>query len=176
VLLLVWHSRTGLAQQMADALEAGAYRAAEEMESDAFVVERRRARDATVDDLLRADGYLFCAPENLASTSGEMLEFFHRSYYHAFAVERTPDYNEVSMLIGKPVGIAVAAGSDGTNAARQMERICRGWRLKPVAPPLINVNAQPQTAEAILSPKECSAAARERCTELGGLVAATMLL
>ena len=163
---------------MADALEEGAYAAADEMEVShaEFVVERRAARDATVDDLLRANGYLFCAPENLASTSGEMLEFFHRCYYHAFAVERTPEYNEVSMLLGRPVGLAVAAGSDGTNAARQMERICRGWRLKPVAPALINQNTQPQTAEAILSPKECSAEARERCAELGGLVAATLLL
>ena len=33
----------------------------------------------------RSRSYLFCAPENLASTSGEMLEFFHTSYYSAFA-------------------------------------------------------------------------------------------
>ena len=28
--------------------------------------------------VLRADGYIFCAPENLASVSGEMKEFFDR--------------------------------------------------------------------------------------------------
>jgi len=71
-LLLVWHSRTGLAEQMAAACERGAHDAAREMEEDGFVVKRRRAADATVDDLLGADGYLFCAPENLASTSGEV--------------------------------------------------------------------------------------------------------
>ena len=46
----------------------------------------RRARDATSADLLRADAYLFLAPENLASVSGEMLEFFHSAYYSAFSV------------------------------------------------------------------------------------------
>ena len=65
---------------MADALEEGARATAEEMchGTEQFELYRRRAAQATVDDVLRADGYLFCAPENLASTSGEMLEFFHR--------------------------------------------------------------------------------------------------
>ena len=55
--------------------------AAREMElDDALIVQRRRARDATADELLAADGYLFCAPENLASVSGEMKEFFDRSF------------------------------------------------------------------------------------------------
>ena len=81
-LLLVWHSRTGLAEQMADHLEHGAHTAARCMEVEQFAVHRRRAAEATVEDVLGADGYIFCAPENLASTSGEMLEFFHRCYYH----------------------------------------------------------------------------------------------
>ena len=59
----------------------GALAAAREMElSSQLVVSRRAARDATVEDVLAADGYLFCAPENLASVSGEMKEFFDRSY------------------------------------------------------------------------------------------------
>ena len=72
---------------MADALEHGALAAASEMEAASFTIEKKRARDATLDDLLQASGYLFCAPENLASTSGEMLEFFHSTYYHAFSTD-----------------------------------------------------------------------------------------
>ena len=72
---------------MADALEHGALAAASEMEAAKFTIEKKRARDATLDDLLQASGYLFCAPENLASTSGEMLEFFHSTYYQAFSTD-----------------------------------------------------------------------------------------
>ena len=81
-LLLVFHSRTGLARQMADAMEAGARAAAHAMESELHV-SRKCATEASIDDVLQADGFLFCAPENLASCSGAMLEFFHRTYYHA---------------------------------------------------------------------------------------------
>lgn len=174
-LLLVWHSRTGLARQMADALESGAYAASSEMGCgpSEFVLARRRAADATVDDVLSADAFLFCAPENLASASGEMLEFFHRSYYHVFSNDSE---ESISLLAGRPVGIAVAAGNDGSNAAHQMERICRGWRLKPVAPSLIWQNREPQTKLQILSPKVCPPKAKEACWQLGGLVAATLLL
>ena len=172
-LLLVWHSRTGLAKHMADSLEQGALSAAQEMGASGsqFSLLRRRAADATLGDVLESDGYLFCAPENLASTSGEMLEFFHRSYYHVF------DDLEVSRLAGRPYGLAVAAGSDGSSAARQMARICTGWRLRAVAPDaLIIQNGLPQTAAAISLPKSLPAGAHERCVELGGLVAANILL
>ena len=102
---------------------------------------------ASTEDVLSASGYAFCASENLASTSGAMLEFFHRTYYDAF------DGDEVSQLLGRPVAVAVAAGSDGSNAARQMERICRGWRLTPVADTLVSQNGLVQTKANILQPK-----------------------
>ena len=171
--LLVWHSRTGLAEQMADALEQGALEVAEQLEAD-FRLVRRKAAEATPDELLGADGYLFCAPENLAALSGEMKEFFDRCYYQAFASRGGGD--EVSLLLGRPVGVAIAAGSDGSGAARQVERICQGWRLRPVGPALVQRNGLEQTRENILASKEISAEAREECRELGGLVAATVLL
>lgn len=168
-LLLVWHSRTGLARQMADAMEHGALTAAAEMEVPLHV-NKLCAADAGADDLLQAAAYLFCAPENLASTSGEMLEFFHRTYYNCF------DDHEASLLLGRPYGVAIAAGSDGSSAARQIERIATGWRLKRCADPYINQNGLVQTKDNILAPKACSDEAIERCKELAGLVAATALL
>ena len=168
-LLIVYHSRTGLAQQMSDAMENGALSAAKEMETH-LNLRRLRAEDTTVEDLLQSDGYLFCCPENLASVSGEMLEFFHRTYYHIF------DNDETSALTGRPYGLAIAAGSDGSNAAKQIERICTGWRLRPVGDTFINRNGQPQDKASILLPKVCNPDAWERCKDLGGLVAATLLL
>ena len=168
----MWHSRTGLAKHMADSLERGALSAAQEMGASPseFSLLRKRAADATVEDVLESNAFLFCAPENLASTSGEMLEFFHRSYYAAF------DDGEASCLSGRPYALAVAAGSDGSSAARQMARICTGWRLRAVSDALIVQNGMPQTAAAIALPKSLPEGADERCRELGGLVAATLLL
>ena len=51
---------------------------------------------------------------------------------------------------GRPYAVIVAAGTDGSGAARQIERIATGWRLKEVAPALIVRNGA-QTPEAILA-------------------------
>jgi hypothetical protein len=65
----------------------------------------------------------------------------------------------------------ICAGSDGQNAARQIARIATGWRLRPVAEPLI-VCTRAQTPEAILAPKTISAAELSRCNDLGAALAA----
>ena len=155
-----------MARQMADALVSGAIKATQDMaaaETD-LVIDIRRARDAQVHDLLSAHGYLFCAPENLASMSGEMKEFFDICYYGA-----------LGRLGGRPFALAVCGGSDGEGAARQMARICQGWRLKSVAAPLIIRNGA-QTPEAVAAPKTLDPTGVEKCMELGGLMAAHMLL
>jgi len=164
-LLIVWHSRTGQAAQMASSLKLGARRAAQELEDpDGLVVEVRRAAETQVNDMLVANGYLFCAPENLASMSGEMKEFFDRCYYGA-----------LGHLNGRPYALAISAGTDGDSAARQMARICQGWRLRKCAEPLIFRNGA-QTAQAVAAAKQCSAEAQARCEDLGGLIAAQLLL
>ena len=176
-LLLVVHSRTGASQQMADTLERGASETAVEFDVP-LTITRRQARDASIEDVLAADGYIFCAPENLASVSGEMKEFFDRTYYHAFNVDAdSKEYEETSRLLGRPYGMAIAAGSDGTGAARQLERICVGWRLRPVADTYIHRQIGVQTKDNILAPKpSLGLAAQHKLAEIGGLVAATVLL
>ncbi|CAJ1354331.1 unnamed protein product [Effrenium voratum] len=163
-LLIVWHSRTGMARQMAEALYAGARSAACTMEVEHFDVDLRRARDAQADDLLSAQGFLFCAPENLATMSGEMKEFFDRTYYAA-----------LGRLNGRPYALAVAAGSDGQGAAGQMARICQGWRLKAMAEPLVLRNGA-QSAADIAAAKTLDTEGVEKCRDLGALLAAQLLL
>jgi len=148
---------------MADELRLGAEHAAEEMEEE-LVIDFVKACDAQVDDLINADGFLFCAPENLAALSGEMKEFYDRCYYGV-----------LGRIQGCPYGLAISGGTDGAGAARQAARICQGWRLKPVADPVICINGA-QTAEAIAAPKTCDEESKEKCRELGGLVAASVLL
>ena len=65
----------------------------------------------------------------------------------------------------------ICAGSDGRNAAQQIERIATGWRMNAVAPPLI-VCTHAQTPEAILRPKIIGAADLQQCEELGATLAA----
>jgi len=157
-LLIVWHSRTGAARAMADAAARGAG-------AEPGVETRMLAAEAAgPDDLLAADGYLFACPENLAALSGEMKAFFDRSYYPV--LER---------LNGRPYAALIAAGSDGTNAARQLVRIATGWRLKPIAEPLI-VCTHAQTPEAILAEKTLSPAELAACEELGAALAAGLAM
>ena len=176
-LLIVYHSRTGLARQMSEALKQGAVLASEEM-GEELNIKRKKARDCSIDDVMAADGYIFCAPENLATLSGQMLEFFHRNYYYAFrSTEENGEYHEESQILGRPYAVAIAAGSDGSGAARHITRICTGWRLKSVAEPLIVNNGLSQTKANILSsPKTLSKESRAHCHEIGGLVAATLIL
>jgi len=157
-LLIVYHSMTGGARQMAQAAAAGA--AAE----PGLRVRLLHAPDAAAADVLGADGYLFATPENLAAMSGLMKDFFDRCYYAA--LER---------IEGRPYAALVCAGSDGQNAARQIERIATGWRLKAVAPSLI-VCTHAQTPEAILRAKQIAAEDLRRCEELGAALAAGLVL
>lgn len=153
-LLIVFHSRTGGARQMAEAARRGASR------EHGVRVRLLHADAAQAEDLLAADGYLFVAPENLAAIAGAMKEFFDRSYYAV--LER---------INGRPYAVLVCAGSDGSNAVRQIERICTGWRLKAVAEPII-VCTHAQTPEKILSPKTIGPEDLHRCEEAGEAMAA----
>lgn len=157
-LLIVVHSRTGGAQAMAEAAAEGAR---DEAGTTTRLVP---AAEAGPDDVLAADGYVFAAPENLAALSGVMKDFFDRTYY--------PVLDRVQ---GRPYASLICAGSDGANAARQIARIVTGWRLKPVAEPLI-VCTRAQTPEAILAPKTIGASDLARCREIGATLAAGLAM
>lgn len=157
-LLIIWHSRTGAARAMAQA-------AAETARCEPGVdVRMQTAEMAGVEDLLAADAYLFIAPENLATLSGTMKEFFDRNYYPV--LER---------LNGRPYAALIAAGSDGTGAARQLARIATGWRLKAIAEPLI-VCTRAQTPEAILAEKRLTGDELAPCRDLGAAMAAGLVM
>jgi multimeric flavodoxin WrbA len=153
-MLIVYHSMTGGTKQMAEAAAAGARTERE------LTVALLKAADAGPADVLAADGYLFATPENLASMSGLMKDFFDRSYYPA-----------LDRLNGRPYATLVCAGSDGRQAAAQIERIATGWRLRAVAEPLI-VCTRAQAPEAILRPKQIARTDLERCEEIGATLAA----
>jgi multimeric flavodoxin WrbA len=157
-LLIVYHSMTGGTRQMVEAARAGA--SAEE----GVLVNVLHASQAGPADMLAADCMVFATPENLAAISGQLKDFFDRSYYAV-----------LDQINGRPYACLVCAGSDGHNAVRQIERIATGWRLKPVAEPLI-VCTHAQTTEAILSSKQIAEDDLERCRALGEAMAAGLAL
>lgn len=147
MLLIVWHSRTGAAQAMAQAAFTGGL-----SEGPCRLLG---AGEVAAADLLDARGYLFCCPENLGTMTGAMKEFFDRTYYPL-----------LGRIEGRPYATIIAAGTDGTGAQSQIDRIATGWRLRRVAEPLIVRNGA-QTPDAILSPKCIPAETLQSCCDMG---------
>jgi multimeric flavodoxin WrbA len=157
-LLIVFHSKTGGTYQMAQAAAKGAG-----SEPD-ISVTLIHAAEAGADELVESDGYIFATPENLAMMSGMMKDFFDRTYYPV-----------LDRIVGRPYAILICAGSDGENAARQIQRIATGWRLKAIAEPII-VCTHAQTPDAILAPKVIGEFDLQRCEEIGATLAAGLAL
>lgn len=122
------------------------------------------AARVTPDDLIKASAYLFVCPENLASMSGTMKEMFDRCYYPV-----------LGRIEGRAYATMIAAGSDGSGAQRQIDRIVTGWRLKRVAEPMV-VNLGAQTAGEILAQKSVDKDVLAACRELGAALHAGMEL
>ena len=154
-LLIVYHSLTGGTEQLVTAAAGGARREAPDVN-----VRVLTAPQAGPEDVLAADAYVFATPENLAAIAGLMKDFFDRCYYPV-----------LGRIEGRPYATLICAGSDGSNTARQVERICTGWRLKAAAPALI-VCTHAQTPDEILAPKQISSDELKRADELGAALAA----
>ncbi|MDD3757222.1 MAG: NAD(P)H-dependent oxidoreductase [Advenella sp.] len=154
-LLVIWHSRTNAAKLAAQAAFDAACKIRQELgQQDQILM--LYASEVRLEQLLQADAYLFCAPENLASLSGAMKEFFDRFYYDL-----------LGNIEGRPYSAIITAGSDGQGALRQLQRICTGWRLNEKVVPII-LNTASQTKEEILAPKTLTAEQLAQAAEVGG--------
>ncbi len=115
----------------------------------------RHASEAGIDDLLACDALLIATSENFGSLSGMTKDFLERVYYPCeHAVE------------GKPYTVIVCAGTDGTGALFQTDRIATGLSLRKVLPGIVfksGVTARPQSIPQ---------ATLDACRELGATLAA----
>ncbi len=143
-LLLVWHSRSGHTQQMAEA----ALRGARDPAIAGVECVVRDALDATPDDVRAAHGILLGTPENFGYMSGALKMFFERIYHPC--LEHTQ---------GLPYGVFIRAGNDGRGALASIERIVTGLRWRRVAAPVILAG-------------DFDAARLAECEELGQTLAA----
>jgi multimeric flavodoxin WrbA len=119
-LLIVYHTQSGGTEQMATSAQRGAATVAEAQ------TVLRRAQDATVEDVLAADALLIGSPENFGYMAGMVKDFFDRVFYPC-----------ETALAGRPYSVFVCAGSDGTGAMREIDRIVTGWRMRKVHPGVI---------------------------------------
>lgn len=119
-LLIVYHSQSGSAARLAEAVLRGA-----RLETDVKPC-LLRAVDAGIEDLARADALLIGATENFGYLCGGMLDFFARVFYPA--IERG---------ITLPYAAFISCGNDGLGAVAQIERLAAGFPLRQVAAPEI---------------------------------------
>jgi multimeric flavodoxin WrbA len=141
-ILILYHSQTGNTENMAYAVTDGA-RIIENTE-----VVLKKAQDATLDDLLGADGLAIGTPENFGYMSGMVKDFFDRTFYPA-----------QDQVFRKPYVVFISAGNDGTGALRAIERIAQGYKFKMVYEPVIS---RGRVTEDDLA----------KCRELGSVLAA----
>jgi len=156
MLLILWYSRTGASQALAEAAYAGALAEGP--------VRLLHAAEARPEDLIAASGYLFTCPENLGTMAGAMKEFFDRTYYPL-----------LGRIEGRAYAAVIAAGSDGSGALMQLDRIVKGWRLRRIADGIV-VNLGAQTPEEIFAPKTVPTVSLQKCRELGQAMAAGLTM
>ncbi len=121
-LLIVYHTKTGNTQRLAEAARTGANHELIE----AVEIRFKRAADAGPEDLLWADGLLLGTPENFGYMSGALKDFLDRTFYE---VE--------GRILSLPYAIFISAGNDGSGALRAIRRIANGYPFREVQEPLI---------------------------------------
>ncbi len=162
-LTIIWHSRTGATRAAVAIMQAAIESLLSEQQREARLVVMP-AQTVDIESLLASDGFIFACPENLASMSGVMKEFFDQLYYPA-----------LDQLNGRVFGVMVMAGSDGSGAVRQIERIAMGWRLRAVTPALI-VCTHAQSAAQIAATKQLDLAQQQQIAEFAQTIAAHIFL
>lgn len=121
-LLVVWHSKTGNTERLKDAVLRGA----RHPDIEHVEVRSLHTSEAGPDDLRWAHGVLLGTPENFGYMSGQMKDFFDRTYYE---VE-----DELAPL---PFSIFVSCENDGRGAVREIRRIVKGYPFTEVQDPVI---------------------------------------
>ena len=145
-LLIVHHSPSPNLQRLTDAVVAGA--SDEAIEGVEVVV--RKALEATIDDVLAADGYVLGTSANIGYISGALKHFFDTTF--DVASQETQK---------RPFGYYIHGRSDTSGARRAMESITTGLRWRQVVDPLCFLG-EPDVSHLATA------------YELGGTVAATL--
>lgn len=121
-ILVTYHSQSGNTRRLAEAVAEGVRDAAD---CRAYLKE---AFATTARDIRECDGVVFCSPEYFGYMSGAIKDLFDRTY---------EELKDDPGSVRKAYCIVVSAGNDGTGAARQIERLCKGYHFREVQEPVI---------------------------------------
>jgi multimeric flavodoxin WrbA len=108
-----------------------------------------------VADLVAAQALLVATSENFGGMAGMVKDFLERVYYPC-----------EGRLEGRAYAVLVCAGTDGSGAMRDLDRVATGLRLHKVHPGLIHKSGL--TAQPVTIPADVLA----RCHEIGATLAA----
>jgi len=126
-LAVVYHSASGSTSRLVEAaVEGAADPAIAESTGVEIDVRVLSALDAGADDVLSANGYLLGTPEYFGYMSGALKDFFDRTYYPCLEHTR-----------GRPYGLVVKAGGDGSAAVAAVQPLTAGLEWRPVVKPLV---------------------------------------
>ena len=114
------------------------------------------AAAAGVADLVAADALLIATSENFGSMAGMVKDFLERMYYPC-----------EGRLEGRPYSVLVCAGTDGTGAMRDVDRVATGLRLRKVHPGFVYRSGLTAQAGSGYRTTCCA-----RCSEIGATLAA----
>jgi len=120
LLILQAGSDSGATCTLVDAVCEGAREAAPEIELRVL-----KALQAGPEDLRTAGAVLFATPEKFGYMAGALKDFFDRSFYPLEGA-----------VPGLGYALIVCAGNDGRGAVESVQRIVRGFPLRPLAEPL----------------------------------------
>jgi flavorubredoxin len=147
-LLIVHHTPSPSLHAMFEAVTSGA----RDDRIEGVEVVAKAALEATVVDVLEADGYVLGSPANLGYLSGALKHFFDQIYYPC--LESTQQ---------RPFGVYLHGNNDVDGALRAVETITTGLKWRRAQAPVTVVGE--------VSPEDL-----EACRELGGALAAGLSL
>ncbi len=142
-ILIMFHSQTGNTERLARAVADGV----DETGNARAIL--RWAADVVAQDLRNCSAVVICSPEYFGYMAGMVKDFFDRTY---------EELKDDATVRKKPFCVIVSAGNDGSGALSQIERICKGYRLRKVQAPII---CKGKITEEVLA----------RCLELGRTLA-----
>ena len=114
--LVIYDSRTGNTEKLAQAIADGARRV------PGVEVKLVRVKDVTLDDMVKADAYAFRSPSHFSIMSGEILTMFTNFYPHRHR------------LAGKPACVFTTGSGGQVTALENVEKILGAFNPKWVKP------------------------------------------
>lgn len=146
-LLVVHHTPSPSTREMLESVLSGAA----DPDIEGVTVRSVPALGATVPDVLDADGYLFGTSANFGYMSGALKHFFDTTFYPC-----------LDAVAGRPYGLWVHGNNDTAGAVTAIQKIAAAWNLEKAAE-AVELTTTDRTA-------------RDSCYELGGTLAATLMV